>query len=386
MRFGSNFDNIATDKDRNLGGSSPDPCRMTPQIARILDANANRAREALRVMEDYARFALSDSGLAGQLKALRHDLAAALARLPIASAILFRDTPGDVGTTIKTTSELARASASDVVIAAGKRLSEALRSLEEFAKTENSAAAAALEQLRYRGYALEQSLARTFTHSPRFADVRLYVLLTEALCAAPWQETLDEILAAARPGDGGRGGEVCIQLREKALPDGEFLRRARLLVEKCHGAGALALINDRPDIAILANADGVHLGQDDLPCTHVRQLAALAGRPDLIIGVSTERVEQAQQALRDGATYIGVGPMFPTTTKEKPRIAGPAYAAEALHAVPMPVVAIGGITLENLPQLTALGLRTVAVCSAIICSKNPGATTEQFLQALGIHP
>jgi len=297
---------------------------MTPQTARILDANANRAREALRVMEDYARFALSDSTLAGQLKALRHDFAAALAQLPIASAILFRDTPHDVGTVIKTPSELSRASAADVVIAAGKRLSEALRSLEEFAKTENPAAAAALEQLRYRGYTLEQSLARTFTHAPRFADVRLYVLLTEALCIAPWEKMLDEILAAAVQSDAnGRGGALCIQLREKTLADGELLRRATVLVEKCHAAGALALINDRPDIALLSNADGLHVGQGDLPCTRIRQLAALAGRPDLIVGVSTERLDQAQQALRDGATYIAVGPMFPTTTKDKPRIAGP---------------------------------------------------------------
>src|SRR6186997_2029720 len=106
--------------------------------ARIIDANANRAREALRVMEDAARFALNDSKLTEQLKSLRHDLRAALDLLPPGILEANRDTPGDVGTTISTSAEMDRHTLLEVVVAAGKRLSESLRSIEEVSKTINA--------------------------------------------------------------------------------------------------------------------------------------------------------------------------------------------------------------------------------------------------------
>ncbi|MEI8198291.1 MAG: thiamine phosphate synthase, partial [Phycisphaerae bacterium] len=345
---------------------------MIPATARILDANANRAREALRVLEDYARLGLNDASLAGSLKNLRHGLAAALSPLDIQDALCARDTPGDVGTVIKTEAELRRASLAEVVIAAGKRLSEALRVLEEIAKTTQPAAAAQLETLRYQGYSIEQALTRAALQAGRFAQVCLYVLLTEALCRRPWEETLDAIIAGWKDGCAGRDGMgLAIQLREKSLPDGELLRRARLLVERCRagggsGGGVIPVINDRPDIALLAGA-GVHLGQGDLPAAEVRRLVG----HEMVVGVSTENLTQAQEAVRQGATYVGVGPMFPTSTKEKPQIVGPAYAQEAVANLPVPCVAIGGITLENLPQLMAVGVRCVAVCAAIITTDDP---------------
>lgn len=353
-----------------------------PQVARMLDANANRAREALRVMEDYARFVVNDQSLAAELKSIRHALAAALAATGIDVAVLSRDTAQDVGVANKTDSELTRASLADVVTAAGKRLSEALRVLEECAKIVTPPAAAQIEALRYRGYIIEQTLARLTGGSDlktRFARVSLYVLLTESLCKNPWEQTLDSILNAVASMSAVGSSEfspLAIQLREKSLPDAEFLRRARILTDKCRRAGVISIINDRPDIAILAGADGVHVGQTDLPCAEIRRLTGHR----LIVGVSTENLDQARAALRDGATYIGVGPMFPTTTKEKPRIAGPAYAAEALREIPLPIVAIGGITTNNLPQLTSVGIRTVAVCSAIISQPDPASALRKFLQ------
>lgn len=344
---------------------------MNIATARIIDANSNRAREALRVLEDYARFALNDAQLSGEIKSVRHALAGALKELQIDTAILSRDTPNDVGTTIKTDAEQTRPDLASVVVAEGKRLSEALRVIGECGKTINGPAAAAVEQLRYRGYALEQTLVRMVgqqASSARFAKVQLYVLLTESFCKKPWEETLEAILA---------GGAKCVQLREKNMEGGEFLRRARILVAACRKHDAISIINDRPDIAMLAGADGVHLGQTDLPCTEVRKLVG----PGMIIGVSTERVEQAQQALRDGATYIGVGPMFATTTKHKPRIAGPAYARQAITQVPLPAVAIGGISVSNLPELTAAGVQTVAVCSDILGCEDSAGRCREYLAA-----
>ena len=132
-----------------------------PSVLRILDANANRAREALRVMEEAARFLLNDPTISRDLKTLRHDLVAALSAVPGLEAN--RDTPGDVGTTIKTPAEQSRDSVADVVIAAGKRLSEALRAIEEYGKTLGDSLgaagfAASVERLRYAGYDIEQRL------------------------------------------------------------------------------------------------------------------------------------------------------------------------------------------------------------------------------------
>ena len=337
--------------------------------ARILDANGNRAREALRVLEDYARFGLNDAALSAQLKTMRHTFGAALAALGASDALLARDTPGDVGTQIKTPQELVRESLADVVIAAGKRLSESLRVLEELAKATHPTVARDLERLRYEGYAVEKTLTTIVRQSGRCADVRLYVLLTEELCRGPWVETLDAVLA---------GGAQCVQLREKRLEDRELLRRAEILVEKCSAAGALAIVNDRPDIALVARAHGVHLGQTDLPCAAVRRLVG----HDMIVGVSTENLAQACAAVRDGATYVGVGPMFPTTTKEKPRLAGPAYAREAIAALPLPCVAIGGITALNVGQLTAEGVRCIAVCAAVISDADPAGRCRELRRQL----
>ena len=342
---------------------------MDLTLARMIDANANRAREALRVLEDYARFGLNDDTLCTQLKALRHGLLDALRLIHIDDALLARDTLGDVGTSVKTAAEFQRTGLADIVIAAAKRLSEALRVLEESAKTINRDAAASIEKIRYQGYTLEQILTRAVRQTDRFTGVRLYVLLTESLCKLPWEQTLDAVLA---------GGATCVQLREKSLPDSELLRRARILAQKCRAAGALSIVNDRLDIALLAGGDGVHVGQTDLPAAELRKLAG----HHLIIGVSTENLPQAQQAVRDGATYIGVGPMFPTSTKEKPRLAGPAYAAEATAAIPIPCVAIGGINLQNVEQLTAVGTRAVAICGAIISDPDPAARCAELIKKL----
>jgi thiamine-phosphate pyrophosphorylase len=352
----------------------PDPVAL-----RMTDANANRAREALRVMEDYARFALNDQELSRQLKEIRHHLAETLATPPLNEAILSRDTGGDVGRQNKTEAELTRESLGNVVIAAGKRLSESLRVLEECSKTVNTAAAQRFEQLRYQGYILEQVLTRHAANAPardRFSKVRLYVLITESVCSngRAWETAIDHVLAAAPDPQ-----QVCLQLREKTLPDSELLRRAGIVAQKCRRLGAISIINDRPDIALLADADGIHVGQSDLPCSEARKLLG----PEKIIGVSTGRLAQATEAARNGATYIAVGPMFPTTTKHKERIAGPTYASEARTALPaVPIVAIGGITLDNVNQVTGAGVKTVAVCSSILANSDPAAATTQFLQRL----
>ncbi len=342
---------------------------MSHSPARILDANANRAREALRVLEDYARFILDDADLAARLKRLRHDLRTALDQLPAGWLEANRDTPGDVGRSNKTESESRREGVAGVVIAAGKRLGESLRSIEEYLKPIYSQAAAMVEAIRYRAYDLEQRVqARLGTViCPQW---RVCVLLTESLCRQPWIEVLDAAIA---------GGADCIQLREKNLEDGKLLGHATVVVDRCRTAGVASIINDRPDVALLVGATGVHLGQTDLPVGHVRRLA---GR-QLIIGVSTSTLAQAEAAAKAGADYCGVGPMFHTTTKDKPHLAGPDSLRQFVQHVPLPHLAIGGINDANVGQLVAAGGAGVAVSSFVCGADDPAAAVRLLRERMG---
>lgn len=341
---------------------------MSHAAARILDANANRAREALRVMEDYARFIVDDAVLSARIKTLRHDLRAALDLLPSGWLEANRDVSGDVGASIKTELEGRRESVAAVVIAAAKRLSEALRSLEEYLKTMHPDAAAKVEALRYRSYDVEQRLLRRLgtVTCPQW---RVCVLISESLCVLPWLDVLDAAI---------EGGADCIQLREKQLEDGKLLGRATVVAERCRAAGIASVINDRVDIALLVGATGVHLGQSDLPVGHARRLA---GR-QLFIGISTSHLAQAQAAAKAGADYCGVGPMFPTTTKHKPDLAGPEYLRAYLDAVPLPHLAIGGIDAGSAAQLREAGCRGVAVSSYVCSSRDPAAAVRSLRAAL----
>ncbi len=336
---------------------------MNRDILRLIDASANRAREALRVMEDYARFVLDDVALCTELKHLRHDLAEALGDM-LPDAILHRDTPGDVGTTSKTSSEFDRESASDVVTAAGKRLGEALRSLEEFSKIIAPGIAQQIETIRYRHYDIEHRLA--FSLRPRsFERVRLYVLITESLCRGNWLGTAEAAIL---------GGADCLQLREKHLESGELLERARMLVQFCHRQGIPCIINDRPDIALLSKADGVHVGQQDLSARQVRKVVGTR----MIVGVSTHSIEQAKQAVLDGADYIGAGPVFRSSTKPRDILPGLEYARQVAREIHIPAVAIAGIDLENVDEVMAAGIRAIAVSSAVIGADDPREAARQL--------
>jgi len=335
---------------------------MNPAIVRLLDANFNRSREGLRVIEDYARFILNDGNLSESLKGLRHDLALITSEVA-RNAILYRDIAGDVGREIKTPDELTRGSAVAVVIASGKRVGESLRTIEEYLKIDHPELAGQVEAMRYRFYAIEQNLTARLNPSKRFIGVRLYVLITERVCRKPWLEAAQEAIA---------GGAECLQLREKEIESGELLRRARLLVSLCRKHGALSIINDRADIAMLADADGVHVGQTDLSVRDVRSIVG----PDKIIGVSTHRLEQARQAERDGADYIGVGPIYLSGTKPRAHIAGLEYARQVAEEIRIPAVAIAGINAENVHEVRSTGLCAIAVTAAVLDTVDVAKSTR----------
>ena len=202
----------------------------------------------------------------------------------------------------------------------------------------------------------------------RLRRVRLYGLLTEAECRRPWLETAELLLEA---------GTEAIQLREKQLDGGELLKRAKALRRLTERFSALLVINDRPDIAMLSGADGVHVGQDDIPPEEVRCLVG----PDVIIGLSTHSAEQAASAEDRGADYIGVGPVFSTGTKGYAVGGGPELVMQLCGATTLPTVAIGGITPARARSVLDAGAQAIAACSALCAVDDPAEAARSFLQA-----
>ncbi len=342
---------------------------MHASLFRILDANLNRAREACRVMDDLCRFVLDDAALCESWKSIRHELVEIASVLDAGQLLAARNTEGDVGTGVTASGEYQREGAGAIGRAACGRLTEALRSLEEAAKAVGEGVAAAgFERLRYRVYTLEKSTLVRFAVPPA-PQWRLCVLVTEALCRQPWVRVIEESID---------GGADCIQLREKALDTRELFGRARIAREVTAERQCALIVNDRPDLAVACGADGVHLGQTDLPLPAVRRVFG----DRLLVGISTGTPEEARSAVQQGADYVGLGPMFATTTKSKPVLAGPEYAKRFLadgDLARVPHLAIGGITPENVGTLRAFGVKGVAVSSAVCSADDPAAVCRAIL-------
>jgi thiamine-phosphate pyrophosphorylase len=337
---------------------------------RILDAAANRAGEGLRVVEDYLRFALDDRHLTETCKNLRHALADALSEIPQAERHAARDTQADVGTEIRLATEQDRDNAAEVAQASFKRVEQALRSLEEYAKTSWPGAAAAIEQLRYRVYTLERATDITRASLERLESARLYVLVDGGESIEAFSTLVASLVSA---------GVSILQLRDKRLGDRELLERARRLRELTAGSETLFVMNDRPDLAALSGADGVHVGQEELSVRDARRIVGAGS----LVGVSTHSIEQARAAVLDGADYIGVGPTFPSGTKHFDAFTGCELLASVQAEIRLPAFAIGGITAENLPQVLATGCTRIAVSGAVTGSSDPAASARQLLTRLG---
>lgn len=360
---------------------------------RTLDAAANRAREGLRVVEDFVRFSLDDAHLSRLLKELRHELTERLADLDRLGLVAARDTLGDVGTRIKTPREQARVLPTDVVSANCRRVEEALRTLEEFSKLLLGHAASGssgeestnspqprprladpnlpmrLEQLRYRLYTIEKGVLTTLASRERLTGCDLYLLVTESLCHHGSGPAIRQALAA---------GVRLVQLREKELADRRLLEAARRIRAWTREADAIFIMNDRPDLAVLADADGVHVGQEELSVREARRIVG----PHRLVGVSTHTIEQARQAVLDGADYLGVGPCFATNTKSFEQLAGLDFVRQVAAEITLPWFAIGGISSANLAAVRAAGASRVAVSSAVCSSPTPGRAAAELLSQL----
>lgn len=342
---------------------------------RIIDANFNRAREALRVLDDVARFVLGMQQLVSQFKHLRHELHQTLTQSGVDELVRMaaRDVSGDVGTEVSTAAEASRSGMRSIAAAAGGRLTEAMRSIEEQLKLlGKSEGAVAVERLRYRAYVCEQQVLLALG-SGKATQWKLCVIVSEEVCIhMPWYQVIEQAIS---------GGADCIQLREKRLGEREFLRRARDLVEICRPRHVASIVNDRADLALLAGVDGLHVGQTDLPAAELRKL--IGG--NMLLGVSTSTIEEARRAARDGADYTGVGPMFASSTKKKETLSGPEYLREYLAdeiASRLPHLAISGIDQQNVRVLAEAGCKGIAVSSAVCKSSDPASAARSLIDAL----
>lgn len=360
---------MATGESGELGGTGGEG---TSGIWRMIDASANRGSEALRVLEDVLRFGLDDEHLTRAAKDLRHDLAGALSRHGLWRRTGARDVLGDVGVGVEAEAVLARAGLADLVAANAARAAQALRSLQESAAVVASDAVAGFESLRYRVYTLERAALAAVRACDRLDGVSMCVLVDGGRDADSFARLVTSLVDA---------GVRMIQVRDKSLPVPVLVERVRLAVALAgdRGAGdALVVVNDRPDVAVAAGAGGVHLGADDLPLDLVRRVTG----PATIVGATAHDVAEARAAVDRGADYLGIGPCFPSATKAFASHAPRDFLAEVAATIALPAFAIGGVTLDRLDELLAVGLRRVAVAAAITRAPDPPAMAARFIERL----
>ena len=200
--------------------------------------------------------------------------------------------------------------------------------------------------------------------------IRLYVLISSNIAKKSVKETARLVID---------GGADAVQLREKTISDSKFISLAREVRDITTKRGSLLIINDRVHVVRKVNADGIHLGQQDMSALEARNIIG----DEKIIGVSTHSITQARQAQKDGADYIAIGPIYSTSTKDHEPSVGIEIIHEISEAVSIPIIAIGAITLENLDGVLKAGASRIAVCSAIIGSKDIYSSTRQFKEKLG---
>lgn len=343
-----------------------------PAAWRAFDAAANRASEAVRVIEDVVRFMLDDRLLAAEAKQLRHDLAAAVAAVGRGRGVLARDVAGDVGADLVAEEPLARRTPSDLVAANAARGGQAIRSLAEVGATLGSPGAGLFDPIRYRLYGLERRAATAIRARELLADVNLCVIIDGQESIDVFRRRVESLLSA---------GVRMLQVRDKRLPTPELLSRARLASELARPLEGIVIVNDRVDIAIASGASGVHTGEDDLPTREARRLLG----PDRLLGRTAHSMEELRAAVESGADYLGVGPCYESRTKSFDATADRRFLSEAAVATSLPIFAIGGITPEHVGELAALGLHRIAVASAITSAADPAAAARAFLQRLAVH-
>lgn len=343
----------------------------------IIDANLDRAKEGLRVIEDIVRFVLEEKELMLALKEQRHACTKAMHNSGISFSQLFnaRKKRKDVGQFSFTSGEKTRKSKEDILFANFFRIQESFRVLEELFKKTNPKTAFQFKQLRFRNYELQNEVMLLFEKRKKikeFEKITLYPVLTLEKESEKAYLTLAKELISA--------GITLLQLRPKKLSDKQFLSLAKKLRKLTAKSNTLLIIDNRPDIALLCNADGVHLGQNDLSVADCRSIIGF----DKLIGKSTHSKKQLLLALKEKPDYVSVGSIFETKSVPYKTAGLQMISLAKKYAVKekIPFVAIGGINEKNILQVVKKGAKKVAVISALTKAENPEKIAKKLISVI----
>ena len=341
------------------------------EIWRIVDASLNRIGEGLRLLEDSARLMLNDATLTQQLKNMRHELVRS--DWSIQQQLLqARDSEGDVGIDMEVPGEEKQREIPVTIVANARRVQESLRVMEEMAKAPGLGLdSEKFKQARFALYAIEKALLSRVLRQDKIKRLfGLYVIIdATALRGRSHIEVAGQAI---------RGGAKVIQLRDKVHSKKELLTIAQELRNLCAEQDVLFIMNDCLDVALAVDADGLHVGQDDLPVKVARRLLPI----DRILGCSARTVDKAAIAQSEGADYIAVGAMYPTSSKETAEVVGPERLKQIRQAVTLSLVAIGGINASNVSEVLAAGADSVAVISAVLGAEDVEGATRQIVNMI----
>ena len=342
--------------------------RIEPEdlrIFQIIDANLDRAREGLRVLEDWARFGLGENDYVIKIKNFRQILGKNHKEIYKQT----RNYIEDQSKGISHQEQLNRKTPEKIISSNAGRVQEALRVVEEFSRLHNYELSKIASEIRYEIYSLEIELL-SLSKCKKLKEIlnrnNLYVITDQK---ENLLEVIEEILIA---------GVKIIQHRFKTGTDKDLLQEAIQIQNLCKRYNALFIINDRVDIALASNADGIHLGQDDLDLNTARKLLGYSK----IIGISANNEIDISNAIKKGCDYIGIGPVFATETKKNKKPIGIEKIKTLTKDINIPWFAIGGITKNKISYLKSNGLKKVALISQIMNSEDPKEDAIMILKEL----
>jgi len=333
--------------------------------AQIIDANLDRAREGLRVLEDWARFGIMRDELVVKLKNFRHTLS----KYHLFKYKNARNFSKDKSQGLAHHEQKNRDSIKNIISANSSRVQEALRVIEEYSRNDNSELSLVSSQIRYEIYSLEITLL----HSSSNQELLKVILENDLYYISNQSPKTIQIIEKIL-----NGGVKIIQHRFKDGTDYDNLKKALEIRELCNKHKALFIVNDRIDIALAANADGIHLGQDDIDIKSARRILGYSK----LIGVSANKSSDIKKAVENGCDYLGVGPVFETETKKEKKPLGINRIKKITGSLSTPFFVIGGIKKENIGILKKNGLNKVAIISELANAENPEEKAIMLIKEL----
>ena len=335
------------------------------RIYQIIDANLDRAREGLRVLEDWARFSLGQAKYVERIKNFRQILGKNHLEVYKQS----RNQIEDKCQGLAHPEQINRKTSEQIISSNSGRVQEALRVIEEFSRLHNNELSKIASEIRYEIYTIEielLNLSKCKNSEEILKENDLYIITAQK---DNLLERIEEILIA---------GVKIIQHRFKTGTDKDHLQEAIQIKNLCKRYNSLFIINDRVDIALASNADGIHLGQDDLDLKSARKILGYSK----IIGISANNKIDISNALKEGCDYIGIGPVFETPTKKDKKPIGIENIKTLTKNLTIPWFAIGGINTKNISYLKNNGFKKVALVSQLMNSEDPKEEAMMILKKL----